>query len=124
MIIRTAIIALSVLILAGAVQGRPAAAADPAAAIGQAAPADPAANRKATASYDAGLRTNPAFRGNREHLECDPIESLDLRAQCLASFDQPAPMPAKPATETAAPADLEHPTVTITNGPRRDPGDE
>ena len=121
---RTAIAALSVLVLAGAAQIHPAAAADPAGPAASLGPADPAANRTATESYNAGLRANPAFRNNREHLECDPIESLDLRAQCLASFDQPAPMLPKPAPQTAAPADLEHPTVTITNGPRRDPGDE
>jgi len=124
MSLRTAIVALSVLVLAGAAQIHSVAAADPAATVAPTGPADPAANRKATESYNAGLRANPEFRNNREHLECDLIESLDLRAQCLASFDQPAPMLPKPAPETAAPADLDHPTVTITNGPRRDPGDE
>jgi hypothetical protein len=123
MTLRTAIVALSILVLTGAAQTQPAAAADPA-PDAVTSPADPAANRKATESYNAGLRVNPAFRNNREHLECDPIESLDLRAQCLASFDQPAATLPKPAPETVAPADLDHPTVTITNGPRRDPGDE
>jgi hypothetical protein len=124
MSMRAAIVVLSALVLAGAAQLRPAAAADLAPAVAPTAPADPAANRKASAAYDVGLGNNPAFRDNREHKECDPIESLDLRAQCLASFDQPVPTPPKPAAETMAPPDLEHPTVTITNGPRRDPGDE
>src|SRR5271156_5088818 len=109
-------VALAALILASAAPGRPAAAADPGVV------ADPAANRNASAAYNAGLRTNPSFRDNREHLECDPIQSLDLRAQCIASFEQPAPPP-KPAAAPPPPDDPDHPTVTITNGPVHDPGD-
>src|SRR5271170_1738830 len=109
MTMRTAVIALSVLALVGTAKDRPAAAADP------------GANRKASAAYDAGLRNNPAFRGNREQLECDPIDSLDLRAQCLASFDAaPAPVgpaPSNAADDPSAAADFLHPKITVTNGP-------
>jgi hypothetical protein len=118
MTMRYAMMALAALVVASAAPGRPVAAADPVVV------ADPAANRKASTEYNAGLRNNPAFRDNREHLECDPIQSLDLRAQCIASFEQPALPPPKPAAETPPPDDPEHPTVTITNGPVHDPGDE
>ena len=91
---------------------------------GMASAADPVANRKASANYDAVVHDNSAFRANREHAECDSIQSLDLRAQCVASFDRPAPI--RPTgIDTAPPReDLEHPLVTITNGPVRNPDDD
>jgi hypothetical protein len=91
---------------------------------GTAAAADPAANRKSSANYEAVVRGSPGFRANREHVECDGIESLDLKAQCIASFDRPAAIrPAAP--DNAPPAtDLMHPRVTITNGPVRNPDDD
>jgi hypothetical protein len=83
---------------------------------------DPAANRRASASYEAVVRANPQFRDDRAYTECDPIQSLDLRVQCLASFDQASPtigtLPPR-ATDT----DLMHPVVTETNGPVRNPDD-
>ncbi len=84
---------------------------------------DPAANRKSSTNYDAVVKDNPAFRANREHAECDSIESLDLRAQCVASFERPTPIRAKDG-EALPPEDPQHPRTTITNGPVRSPGDE
>ena len=87
-----------------------------------AAAADPAANRKASAAYDADVRGNPAFRANRAHTECDPIESLDLRAQCVASFDQAIVTVGAPPPPAAG-SDPLHPVITVTNGPVQNPGD-
>jgi hypothetical protein len=56
-------------------------------------PADspaPTANRRASANYDAVVHDNPTFRSQRAHIECDPIESADLRQACFNSFEQPA----------------------------------
>jgi hypothetical protein len=91
---------------------------------GAASAADPTDNRKASANYEAVVRGSPGFRANREHVECDGIESLDLKAQCIASFD--APTPIRPTAPTDAPiaADPAAPRVTITNGPVRNPDDE
>jgi len=84
--------------------------------------ADPAANRKASANYDAVVHSNPQFRAARAHQECDPIDNLDLRAQCVASFDgAPATLGAPPPP--AAAPDPRHPVVTVTNGPVQNPDD-
>ena len=43
--------------------------------------------------YDALVATNPGFRHARMRKECGPINDPQLRADCLASFEQPgAPM--------------------------------
>ena len=94
-------------------------------AIGAAGPApaaDPEANRRASANYDAVIKDRPEFRANREAIECGSIESLDLRAQCVASFSAPPPRP----TEEPAPPKLDPaaPRVTVTNGPVRNPDDD
>jgi hypothetical protein len=86
--------------------------------------ADPAGNRKASANYDAVVHDNPGFRADREHAECDSIQSLDLRAQCVASFDRSAPIRPTGIETAAPPADIEHPLITITNGPVRNPDDD
>ncbi|MBI3513187.1 MAG: hypothetical protein HY060_03855 [Proteobacteria bacterium] len=86
--------------------------------------ADAAANRKASANYDAVVRGNPAFRNEREHAECDAIESLDLRAQCIASFAGVTVIRPVAPERTLPPDDLMHPRVTITNGPVRNPDDD
>lgn len=86
--------------------------------------ADPVANRRASANYDAVVKDNPAFRANRERAECDSIESLDLRAQCVASFERPTPIRTPSATEALPPEDPQHPRVTVTNGPVRNPDDD
>jgi len=83
---------------------------------------DPAANRRASASYEAVVHADPRFRDDRAYTECDPIQSLDLRVQCLASFDQPSPTIGAPPPR-AADTDLLHPIVTETNGPVRNPDD-
>ncbi len=85
--------------------------------------ADAGANRKASAGYEAVVTGNPVFRANREHVECDPIESLDLRAQCVASFEQASPI-VVPVEPPPAPLDLAHPRVTVTNGPIHNPDDD
>jgi hypothetical protein len=41
--------------------------------------------------YDTLLQTNPAFRAARMRRECGPITDPQLRADCLASFDQYEP---------------------------------
>jgi hypothetical protein len=41
--------------------------------------------------YDWLLQTNPAFRAARMRRECGPITDPQLRADCLASFDQYEP---------------------------------
>jgi hypothetical protein len=83
---------------------------------------DPGANRKASATYDADLRSSPGFRTERAHSECDSIESADLKAQCIATFTQ-APTTLGPAAPPPLKADAEHPVETITNGPVHSPGD-
>lgn len=50
---------------------------------------DAEANRRASDNYNAVLQDRPAFRAEREQIECAGIESLDLRAQCLATFENP-----------------------------------
>jgi hypothetical protein len=84
---------------------------------------DSAANRKASVNYDAVVHDYPAFRASRQHSECDSIESADLKAQCVATFDRP--MPTGPGvTEETPPHDLQHPLITITNGPVHNPDDD
>lgn len=46
-----------------------------------------AANVKQSEQYSALLRSNPAFRRQREKIECGPIEDSQLRASCIASFE-------------------------------------
>jgi hypothetical protein len=71
----------------------------------QASPQDDAeANRRASSNYDAVLQDRPAFRAEREQLECAGIESLDLRAQCLATFESNAPRRSAPPPPPTAPA--------------------
>ena len=65
------------------------AAASGAAAMDPADSPGPTANRRASANYDAVVHDNPTFRSQRAHIECDPIESADLRQACLNSFEQP-----------------------------------
>ncbi|MBV8169625.1 MAG: hypothetical protein JO021_22730 [Alphaproteobacteria bacterium] len=90
---------------------------------GDAVASDPAANRRASANYDAVVQANPGFRAQREHVECDSIESLDLRAQCVASFEGKLTLPPPPADEHPV-GTVMHPAVTVTNGPVRNPDDD
>ena len=46
-----------------------------------------AANVKQSEQYSALLRSNPAFRRQREKIECGPIQDSQLRASCIASFE-------------------------------------
>lgn len=81
--------------------------------------ADAEANRRASDNYNAVIQDRPAFRAEREQIECAGIESLDLRAQCLATFDGPAlRRPAPAPVDRSGP-----PPVTISNQPVRSPGD-
>jgi hypothetical protein len=45
------------------------------------------ANVRASEQYTALLRSNPAFRRQREKIECGPITDAQLRASCIASFE-------------------------------------
>jgi hypothetical protein len=50
---------------------------------------DPAAmaNVRESEQYTALLRSNPAFRRQREAIECGPITDPQLHASCIASFE-------------------------------------
>jgi hypothetical protein len=52
-------------------------------------PPDPgaAANIRESKAYTALLRSNPAFRRQRERIECGPITDPQLHASCIASFE-------------------------------------
>lgn len=52
----------------------------------ESANADPQLNRRESRSYDNLVDRDAAFRTQRMHKECDPIESDDLRRQCIDSF--------------------------------------
>lgn len=54
--------------------------------------ADPSANVRESRSYADLVKENPGFRNARAMKECSPIESYDLRQQCVASFTNPAPI--------------------------------
>jgi len=76
----TAFAALLILTGAGAVSAQPTAPMptnNPAAA----------ANVRESEQYTALLRSNPAFRRQREKIECGPITDAQLRASCIASFE-------------------------------------
>lgn len=92
------------------------------AGVGAARADDPVANRKASASYDADLKSSPGFRAERARSECDGIESADLKAQCVASFGQ-TPATLGPPPPAPLKADADHPVDVITNGPVHSPGD-
>src|SRR3954466_11975934 len=47
---------------------------------------NPNANVRASRNYDALVNSSGGFRNQRMHKECDPIEAIDLRQQCYASF--------------------------------------
>ena len=58
---------------------------------------NPLANVKEAQQYDRLLRTNRAFRMARIQKECGPITDPQLRADCVASFNQYEPMVASTA---------------------------
>jgi hypothetical protein len=47
---------------------------------------DPAVNQRESRNYNALVDSDSSFRARRMRQECDPIESLDLRQQCMDSF--------------------------------------
>jgi hypothetical protein len=47
---------------------------------------NPELNRREARSYDNLVDHDAAFRNQRMHRECDPIQSDDLRRQCIESF--------------------------------------
>src|SRR4051794_32479029 len=47
---------------------------------------DPAVNQRETRNYNALVDSDTSFRARRMRQECDPIESMDLRQQCMDSF--------------------------------------
>ena len=58
---------------------------------------NPLANLKEAQQYDRLLGTNRAFRIARIQKECGPITDPQLRADCVASFNQCEPMVASTA---------------------------
>ncbi len=53
---------------------------------GRAAVDDPAVNQRESRNYDALVGSDAGFRNQRMHRECDSIESMDLKQQCMQSF--------------------------------------
>jgi hypothetical protein len=53
---------------------------------------DPQRNLMEAQQYDRLLETSPAFRMARIRKECGPITDPQLRADCIASFDQYEPL--------------------------------
>jgi hypothetical protein len=47
---------------------------------------DPQLNRREARSYDNLVDHDSGFRNQRMHKECGPIESEELRRQCMDSF--------------------------------------
>lgn len=45
------------------------------------------ANVRESEQYSALLRSNPAFRRQREKIECGPITDPQLRQSCINSFE-------------------------------------
>jgi hypothetical protein len=43
-------------------------------------------NQKMTQQYNSLVTSNPGFKTNRMHKECDSITAADLKQQCMASF--------------------------------------
>ena len=58
---------------------------------------NPQRNLMEAQQYDRLLATNPAFRMARIRKECGPITDPQLRADCIASFDQYEPLVASTA---------------------------
>jgi hypothetical protein len=52
--------------------------------------ANPAVNRRESRDYTSLVDHNAAFRTQRMHKECDPIQSPDLRRECIQSFSADA----------------------------------
>jgi hypothetical protein len=53
---------------------------------------NPERNLKVAEQYDRLLETNPSFRAARIRKECGPITDPQLRADCIASFNQYEPL--------------------------------
>jgi hypothetical protein len=60
--------------------------------FGRVSRADPAVNNYLSARYDHLLQTNRRFRAYRIWKECHTITIRELRADCIASFDQYEPI--------------------------------
>lgn len=58
---------------------------------------NPQRNLLESHQYDRLLETNPGFRMARVRKECGPITDPQLRADCIASFDQYEPLVASTA---------------------------
>jgi hypothetical protein len=59
---------------------------------------DPNRNLMEAQQYDRLLETDPSFRMARIRRECGPITDPQLRADCIASFDQFEPLVASTAS--------------------------
>ena len=59
---------------------------------------NPIRNLKEAERYDRLLETNPSFREARIRKECGPITDPQLKADCIASFNQFEPLVASAPT--------------------------
>jgi hypothetical protein len=62
---------------------------------------NPQRNVMESQRYDRLVETNPAFRAARIRKECGPITDPQLKADCIASFDQFEPPVASNATTSS-----------------------
>jgi hypothetical protein len=70
---------------------------------------DPQRNVMESQRYDRLVATNPAFRAARIRKECGPITDPQLRADCIASFDQYEPLVASaPSSRRVASSPSRH----------------
>jgi hypothetical protein len=106
MMIKTATcLALAAACLAAAVSAAPAQTGDATVVVAPQARVDPGdvnwnpqRNLAEAQRYDRLLETNPSFRMARIRKECGPIIDPQLRADCIASFDQFEPLVASTAS--------------------------
>jgi len=66
----------------------------------ESASADPQLNRREARDYTNLVDHDAAFRAQRMHKECDPIESDDLRRECINSFNADATASSAPVRAT------------------------
>jgi hypothetical protein len=80
---------------------------------------DPQRNVMEAQRYDRLVETNPAFRRARIRKECGPITDPQLRADCIASFDQYEPPVASSASSGTSSTARHHQYVGSSTAPRQ-----